>query len=256
LGAAVTQVVAIPKTFVVKDKKTRSRKTIDAVKGVSFQVGPGEIYGLLGPNGAGKSTTLRMVAGLMEPQRGSITVFGNDTKRAPEKVRRSLGFLSTDLGVYGRFTPRELLKIFGEFQGVDPAVAERRGMSLLDRLDLRDFADVKMESFSSGQKQKVSIARALLHDPKAVLFDEPTTGLDVLTAKTVLDLLKIMKEEGRAVIVSTHVMPMVERMCDRVGIIFDGKLHGDAPPKEILARFGVGTLDEVFFRLAAEGGRA
>jgi sodium transport system ATP-binding protein len=252
----VIQVVDVHKTFVVKDKKTRKKKTIDAVRGISFSVRPGEIYGPPGPNGAGKSTTLRMVAGLMEPQSGSITVFGNDTKLASEKVRGSLGFLSTDLGVYGRFTPRELLKIFGEFQGVDAAVAEQRGMSLLDRLGLHDFADVKMESFSSGQKQKVSIARALLHDPKAVLFDEPTTGLDVLTAKTVLDLLKIMKDEGRAVIVSTHVMPMVEQMCDRVGIIFDGKLHGDAPPKEILAKFGVGTLDEVFFRLAAEGGRA
>ena len=250
------QVADVHKTFVVKDKKTRSKKTIDAVKGISFQVRPGEIYGLLGPNGAGKSTTLRMVAGLMEPQSGSIAVFGNDTKKEPEKVRRNLGFLSTDLGVYGRFSPREFLRIFGEFQGVDAAIAERRGMSLLDRLDLHDFADVKMESFSSGQKQKVSIARALLHDPKAVLFDEPTTGLDVLTAKTVLDLLKIMKDEGRAVIVSTHIMPMVEQVCDRVGIIFNGKLHGDAPPKQILAQFGVGTLDEVFFRLAAEGGRA
>jgi len=248
------QVVDIHKTFVVKDKKTRKKKMIDAVKGVSFCVRPGEIYGLLGPNGAGKSTTLRMIAGLMEPQQGSISVFGNDTKTASEKVRKNLGFLSTDLGVYGRFSPRELLSIFGEFQGVESKVAERRGMYLLERLDLTDFADVKMESFSSGQKQKVSIARALLHDPKAILFDEPTTGLDVLTAKTVLDLLKIMKEEERAVIVSTHVLPMVEQMCDRVGIIFNGKLHGDAPPKEILSQFGVATLDEVFFRLAADGG--
>lgn len=250
------QVLDIHKTFVVKDKKTRKKKTIDAVKGISFQVKPGEIYGLLGPNGAGKSTTLRMIAGLMEPQQGSITVFGHDTKTASEKVRQSLGFLSTDLGVYGRFSPRELLKLFGEFQGVEAGVAERRGMHLLERLELTDFADVKMESFSSGQKQKVSIARALLHDPKAVLFDEPTTGLDVLTAKTVLDLLKIMKEEERAVIVSTHVLPMVEQICDRVGIIFDGKLHGDAPPKEILAQYRVGTLDEVFFKLASEGGEA
>jgi sodium transport system ATP-binding protein len=149
-----------------------------------------------------------------------------------------------------------LLRLFGEFQGIEAKVAERRGMYLLDRLELTDFADVKMESFSSGQKQKVSIARALLHDPKAVLFDEPTTGLDVLTAKTVLDLLAIMKEEERAVIVSTHVLPMVEQICDRVGIIFDGKLHGDAPPQEILANFRVRTLDEVFFKLASEGGKA
>ena len=250
------QVVDIHKTFVVKDKKTRKKKTIDAVKGISFNVMPGEVYGLLGPNGAGKSTTLRMIAGLMEPQRGSITVFGNDTKTASEKVRGNMGFLSTDLGVYGRFSPRELLRIFGEFQGIDAAVAERRGLYLLDKLELTDFADVKMESFSSGQKQKVSIARALLHDPRAVLFDEPTTGLDVLTAKTVLDLLKLMKEEDRAVIVSTHVLPMVEQICDRVGIIFGGKLYGDAPPKEILVQYGASTLDEVFFKLAASGGVA
>jgi sodium transport system ATP-binding protein len=108
-----------------------------------------------------------------------------------------------------------------------------------------------MEGFSGGQKQKVSIARALLHDPKVVIFDEPTTGLDVLTAKTVLDLLRVMRDEGRSVVVSTHVMPMVEAVCDRVGIIFDGVLHGDAPPREILARWGVSSLDEVFFKLAA-----
>jgi len=250
----VIHVADVHKTFVVKDKKTRKKKTIDAVKGITFHVKPGEIYGLLGPNGAGKSTTLRMIAGLMEPQQGSIEVFGFDTKKSSEKVRRNIGFLSTDLGVYGRFSPRELLKIFGEFQGVEPQVAERRGVYLLETLGLSDFVDVKMESFSSGQKQKVSIARALLHDPKAILFDEPTTGLDVLTAKTVLDLIKIMKGEDRAVIVSTHVMPMAEQICDRIGIIFDGKLHGDAPPKEILAQFGVGTLDEVFFKLAASGG--
>jgi sodium transport system ATP-binding protein len=173
-----------------------------------------------------------------------------DTVRRPEEARALVGYLSTDLGVYSRFTPRELLRLFGEFQGLDARVAERRGMHLLEELDLMDFADVRMEGFSGGQKQKVSIARALLHDPRVVIFDEPTTGLDVLTAKTVLDLLRVMKAEGRAVVVSTHVMPMVEAICDRVGIIFDGGLHGDAPPREILARWGVGSLDEVFFKLA------
>lgn len=251
------QLVDVEKAFEVKDKKTRTRKRIEAVKGVSLEVKPGEIYGLLGPNGAGKSTTLRMIAGLMHPDSGTIQVEGFDTRANPEKARAQVGYLSTDLSVYARFTPRELLRLFGEFQGVDAQVAERRGLHLLDKLQLADFADVKMEGFSSGQKQKVSIARALLHDPKAVIFDEPTTGLDVLTAKTVLDLLRIMKEEGRSVIVSTHVMPMVEEVCDRVGILFDGKLHGDAPPREILQRWGVKSLDEVFFELAArsEGGK-
>jgi sodium transport system ATP-binding protein len=246
------------KAFTVKDKKTRAKKRIEAVRGISLKVEPGEIYGLLGPNGAGKSTTLRMIAGLMQPDRGAINICGVDPARQPEKARSLVGYLSTDLNVYSRFTPRELLRLFGEFQGVEGAVAERRGLHLLDKLGMLDFADVRMEGFSGGQKQKVSIARALLHDPRVVIFDEPTTGLDVLTAKTVLDLLRIMKAEGRSVIVSTHVMPMVEGICDRVGIIFDGVLHGDAPPRDLRARWGVDSLEEVFFKLAeaSERGRA
>jgi sodium transport system ATP-binding protein len=255
----VIELIDVHKAFTVKDKRTKSKKRIEAVRGISLSVRPGEIYGLLGPNGAGKSTTLRMIAGLMKPDSGVIRVCGLDTVGDPDRARGQVGFLSTDVSVYNRFTPRELLRLFGEFQGLDAAVAERRGLHLLGKLDLLDFADVKMEGFSGGQKQKVSIARALLHDPKAVIFDEPTTGLDVLTAKTVLDLLRVLKAEGRSVIVSTHVMPMVDAICDRVGIIYDGGLHGDAPPKEILERWGVGTLDEVFFQLAAggrEGGAA
>jgi len=248
----VIQLTDLCKAFTVKDRKTRANKRIEAVRGLSLTVQPGEIYGLLGPNGAGKSTTLRMIAGLMRPDAGSIGICGVDPAREPERARSLVGYLSSDLSVYHRFTPRELLRLFGEFQGVEAAVAERRGLHLLERLALLDFADVRMEGFSSGQKQKVSIARALLHDPRVVIFDEPTTGLDVLTAKTVLDLLRIMKAEGRSVIVSTHVLPMVDGICDRVGIIFDGVLHGDAPPRELLTRWGVPSLDEVFFKLAAD----
>ena len=240
------------KTFVVRDKRTRARRRIHAVRGLSLRVEPGEIYGLLGPNGAGKSTTLRLIAGLMRPDQGRIEVCGVDALEQPERARAQVGYLSTDLNVYGRFTPRELLRLFGEFQGVEARVAERRGIHLLETLGLADFADVRMEGFSGGQKQKVSIARALLHDPKVVVFDEPTTGLDVITARTVLDLLFRLRAEGRAVVVSTHVMPMVEAVCDRVGILFDGALHGDAPPREILAARGAASLDEVFFQLAAE----
>ncbi|MBS1784736.1 MAG: ABC transporter ATP-binding protein [Acidobacteria bacterium] len=242
----------VHKSFDVRDRKTRKKKRVDAVQGISLDVKPGEIYGLLGPNGAGKTTTLRMIAGLMKPDAGVIEVCGLDTRTKGEEVRGKLAYLATDMQVYERFTPREQLRIFGEMQGVDPATAERRGLHLLDRLGLSDFVDVKMTSFSTGQKQKVNIARALLHDPKAVIFDEPTTGLDVLTAKTVLDLLQVMKQEGRAVIVCTHAMPMAEDVCDRVGIIFDGKLHGDAAPKELLRSRNARSLDEVFFQLAAE----
>jgi sodium transport system ATP-binding protein len=245
------QLSDVHKTFQVKDRRTRAWRSIEAVKRLSFTVVPGEIYGLLGPNGAGKSTTLRMIAGLMQPDRGRIEICGIDTREQPEASRARVGYLSTDLSVYTRFTPRELLRLFGEFQGLEAKVAERRGIGLLERLHLKDFADVRMEGFSSGQKQKVSIARALLHDPKVVVFDEPTTGLDVLTAKTVLDLLRLLRAEGRSVIVSTHSMPMVEEICDRVGILYDGELHGDAPPGEMLKRWRVHTLEEVFFQLAA-----
>jgi sodium transport system ATP-binding protein len=240
------------KAFRVRDKRTRTWRRIEAVRGVSLAVPPGEIYGLLGPNGAGKSTTLRMIAGLMRPDRGLVEVCGVDAARRPEAARAVVGYLASDLSVYGRFTPREALRLFGEFQGVDARVAERRAMNLLELLGLREFADIRMEGFSGGQKQKVSIARALLHDPKVVVFDEPTTGLDVFTAKAVLDLLRVLRDEGRTVVVSTHVMPMVEAICDRVGILFDGSLHGDAPPRELLAARGAASLDEVFFQLAAE----
>jgi len=246
----VIQLTDVFKGFTVKDRKTRQKKRIEAVNGVSFTVHPGEIYGLLGPNGAGKSTTLRLIAGLMQVDRGEIQICGLDVSREPERARACLGYLSGDLNVYGRFTPREYLKLFGQFQGVEARVAESRAHALLERLNLLDFMDVRMEGFSTGQKQKVSIARALLHDPRVVVFDEPTTGLDVLTAKTVLDLLRVLRAEGRSVIVSTHVMPMVEDICDRVGILFDGLLHGDAPLEQLLADRQARNLDEVFFQLA------
>jgi len=240
----------VHKGFTVRDRRTRQRKRIEAVRGVSLTVRPGEIYGLLGPNGAGKSTTLRLIAGLMQAERGRIRVGGFDAEREPEQARAQVGYLSGDLNVYGRFTPREFLKLFGQFQGVEARVAERRAHALLERLGLLDFMDVRMEGFSTGQKQKVSVARALLHDPCVVVFDEPTTGLDVLTAKAVLDLLRELREEGRTLIVSTHVMPMVEDICDRVGILFEGSLHGDAPVGQLLEAHGARNLDEVFFRLA------
>jgi sodium transport system ATP-binding protein len=244
------------KGFLVKDRRLSLRRRIEAVRGITLRVRPGEIYGLLGPNGAGKSTTLRMIAGLMRPDRGRIEICGVDAAREPERARALVGYLAPDLNVYGRFTPRELLRLFGEFQGLEATAADRRGMELLEKLGLSGFGDVRMEGFSSGQKQKVGIARALLHDPRVVVFDEPTTGLDVLTTRTVLALLRDLRAEGRTVVVSTHVMPMVEAICDRVGIIFDGALHGDAPPREILASRGVATLDEVFFQLADGGGDA
>ncbi len=244
------------KAFEVKDRKTRVRRRIDAVQDLSFEIHPGQIYGLLGPNGAGKTTTLRMIAGLMSPDSGTIELCGLNARERPEEARLRVGYLSTDLNVYARFTPREMLRLFGEFQGLSSRQAERRGMALLEELHLGGFADIRMEGFSAGQKQKVSIARALLHDPPVVVFDEPTTGLDVLTARTVLELLLKLKREGRSLVVSTHVMPLVEEICDRVGILYEGVLHGDAAPAEMLERWRVRTLEDVFFKLVEGGGEA
>lgn len=152
-----------------------------------------------------------MIATLMRPEKGFIKVAGLSTLDQPNEVRGKLGFLATDMGIYERFTPREQLRIFGEFQGIDSETAEKRGLKLLDDLGISDFANVKMGGFSSGQRQKFNIARALLHDPQVIIFDEPTTGLDVLTAKTVLDLLLHLKMQGRTIILSTHILPMVEK---------------------------------------------
>nr|WP_320134114.1 ABC transporter ATP-binding protein [uncultured Holophaga sp.] len=248
------ELVGLRKGFRVRDRRTRKMRRIEAVRDLTLTVHPGEIYGLLGPNGAGKSTTMRIIAGLMHPDAGLVRVAGFDASRDPEEARGSVGYLSTDLHVYGRFTPREFLRLFGEFQGLAAREAELRGVGLLERLGLSDFLDVRMEGFSTGQKQKVSVARALLHDPPVIVFDEPTTGLDVLTAKSVLDLLRELRRAGKALIVSTHVMPMVEEICDRVGLIFDGTVHGDAAPAELLRQRGARNLDEVFLQLAGEVG--
>ncbi|MFM8234090.1 MAG: ABC transporter ATP-binding protein [Holophagaceae bacterium] len=244
------EVSDIYKSFNLKDKRTLKIKTIAAVQGISFRVLPGEIYGLLGPNGAGKSTTLRMIATLMSPSKGSIKVEGLSTSDHPNEVRAKLGFLATDMDVYERFTPREQLRIFGEFQGMDSKTAENRGLKLLDNLGILDFANVRMGGFSSGQRQKFNIARALLHDPQVIIFDEPTTGLDVLTAKTVLDLLLDLKRQGKTIILSTHILPMVEKICSQIGIIYQGRLQSEGTPKQVMERYYVNSLDEVFFALA------
>lgn len=244
------QVQNVTKGFWVRDKRTLKKKRIEAVRNISFTVQPGEIYGLLGPNGAGKSTTLRMIASLMQPEEGHISVCGLSPVTQGRDIRALLGFLATDMDIYERLTPKEQLVLFGELQGLSGSEADRRAGALLTELGMKDFMNIKMDGFSSGQRQKVNIARALLHDPKVIIFDEPTTGLDVLTAKVVLDLLLRLRQEGKTVILSTHILPMVHKICNRVGIIYEGQLYGDSSPLAICEQYQVNTLDEVFFNLA------
>lgn len=195
---------------------------VRAVDGVSFAAGAGEVLGLLGANGAGKTTTMRMLVTLLRPDAGSARVAGHDVLREPEAVRRSLGYLATTTGLYERLTARELLLSFARLQGIAEPV--RRVDALIDRFGIGPFRDQRCGRLSTGMKQKVSIARAMVHDPPVLVLDEPTVGLDVLVAQTFLEFVEQARGEGRCVVYSTHIMSEVERLCDRVALIHDGRI--------------------------------
>src|SRR6187549_893048 len=194
----------LTKTF--KDKK---RGVIHAVTDVSFTCQPGRIYGLLGANGAGKTTTLRMLATLLKPVSGTITVAGHDASTAPEKVRANVGFLAASTALYGRLTAREMIAYFGQLNGLTGARLHSRIQLLADQLDMHEFLDRRCEKFSTGMKQKTSIARTLVHDPAVMIFDEPTLGLDIMTARSIVKFVRECRNRGKTVIYSTHVMSEV-----------------------------------------------
>lgn len=195
---------------------------VKAVDHVSFEAQRGEVFGLLGANGAGKTTTLRMLVTLLRPDSGTATVNGHDVVASPAEVRRSIGFLSVTTGLYERLTAREMLVTFGNMQGVPDA--NRRADELIERFGIGEFANQRCGRLSTGMKQKVSIARSLVHDPPVLVLDEPTVGLDVLVAQTFLEFVEAARDEGRCVIYSTHIMSEVERLCDRIAVIHHGNL--------------------------------
>ncbi len=239
----------LTKTF--KDKK---RGLITAVDHVSFACQPGRIYGLLGANGAGKTTTLRLLATLLKPTSGACTVAGHDAAAAPEKVRANVGFLAASTALYGRLTAREMIAYFGRLNGMtEAAIAARLGL-LADELDMHDFLDRRCDKFSTGMKQKTSIARTLIHDPAVMIFDEPTLGLDVMTARAIVKFVRDCRDRGRTVIYSTHVMSEVEKLCDTIGIIHGGRLVAEGTLPELQARFGERDMEEIFVK--AVGGEA
>ena len=220
---------------------------ITAVDRVSFSCAAGEIFGLLGPNGAGKTTALRMLATLMTPDEGSAVINGHDTATEQEAVRGSIGFLSANTGLYKRLTAREMILYFAELQGVaDP---KSRADALIAQFDIEAFANVRCDRLSTGMKQKVSIARAIVHDPPVLIFDEPTLGLDVLVAETLLSFIESCRQAGRCVLFSTHVMREAERLCDRIGIIHRGKILAIGTLDELRAKTGEHYLEQVFIRL-------
>lgn len=230
----------------------RRKGVVRAVDDLSFQARAGEVFGLLGVNGAGKTTTLRLLATLLRPTSGQATVNGFSLAGQPEQVRRSIGFLSTTTALYGRLTPREVAFYFGRLHGLERPQIEKRLEDLVRVLDIGAFLDRRCDKLSSGTRQKVSIVRALLHDPPVMILDEPTAGLDVLASRSVVWLIEESRRRGKCVIFSSHNMAEVEKLCDRVGVIHRGRLLECRAKQELLA--GGERMDEVFLRLVGEAG--
>lgn len=228
------------------------RGPVVALDAVSFEVRPGEIFGLLGPNGAGKSTCLRILSTVLRPTGGSAEVAGYDVLRDPAEVRRSIGFLSNNTGLYDRMTAWELVEHFGRLYGLEGTSLDRRMHEVFETLRMTDFRDSLCSKMSTGQRQKVSIARALVHDPPVLIFDEPTAGLDVLVARAVLQTVADLRDAGKCVIFSTHIMREVEKLCDRVAVIHRGRILDQGPLPELSARHGEPDTEELFFKLIEE----
>jgi sodium transport system ATP-binding protein len=223
-----------------------------AVDGLSFAVVPGEIYGLLGPNGAGKTTTLRVLAGLLAPTAGQARVAGVDVSLDPLAVRRQLGFLTNTTGLYARLTGRELLIYFGRLHGLPPQAAAARIAALTEALQLAPFIGRRCEGLSTGERQRLSIARAMLHDPAVLIFDEPTAGLDVLASRFLRSFVRSERDRGKAVIFSTHYLAEAELLCDRIGLLHQGRLIAEGTPAALRATAGdAPSLEEAFLRLVA-----
>jgi len=229
--------------------------TVRAVDGVSFRAADGQITGLLGPNGAGKTTALRMLYTLMAPDRGAIRVDGIDVAKDPTAARRRLGVLPDARGIYKRLSCRENIAYFGRLHGMDEAGIARRTDALVSALDMGEIADRRTEGFSQGQRTKTAIARALVHDPKNVILDEPTNGLDVMTTRALREFLHRLRDEGRCVLFSSHVMQEVAALCDRIVIIAHGRVVANGSAEELRAATGQSNLEDAFVKAigSAEG---
>jgi sodium transport system ATP-binding protein len=247
------QVKGLRKTFTLSAKQQKLENTKEKVKvavdGLSFTAYKGEVFGLLGPNGAGKTTTLRMLATLIKPDSGDAILDGASIVSQPEIVRSKIGFLTSELKLEDFFTPNYQYDFFSGLYGVDPQIAAARKKELFERFGIDKFAEVKYGNLSTGMKQKVSLVVSLVHDPDVVIFDEPTNGLDVLTAKVVTDFLLDLKSRGKSIIVSTHIFSLIEKVCDRVGIVIAGKMVECGTLGEIC---GEKTLEDRFFEIYEE----
>lgn len=227
----------------------KSFGAVKAVDGVSFAARDGEITGLLGPNGAGKTTTLRMLYTLMKPDHGTVRVDGIDAVAEPLAVRRRLGVLPDARGLYKRLSARENIAYFGHLHQLDEETLRARSEALIDALDMRDIADRRAEGFSQGERVKTAIARALVHDPRNLILDEPTNGLDVMATRSLREFLFRLRAEGRCVLFSSHIMQEVVALCDRVVVIARGRVVADAPPQTLREQTGAASLEDAFVEI-------
>jgi sodium transport system ATP-binding protein len=249
----------LKKTFKLSRKQLKQREgdhsdgVIHAVDGIDFTCQPGRVFTLLGPNGAGKTTTLRIIATLMKPTSGTVTVSGLDVVKQSRQVRTKIGFLTGTTKLYERLTVDELVKYYADLHGMVNGAFEKRKRDLYDLLDMHSFAGWRIAKLSSGMRQKASIVRTIIHDPEVVVFDEPTVGLDVVTAKNIITLIRRCKEEGKTVIFSTHIMGEVSLLSDDLAILHQGKLLYNGTFQAFQGRMKTDSVEEAFIRILEEG---
>lgn len=250
MSSACSLIPPVNPTVIVRDLTKvfydDSRGELRAVDGINFDCRPGEIFGLLGANGAGKTTTLRMLATILKPTAGRATVMGHDLATAPEAVRRSLGFSSATTALYPRLTARETLDFFARINGCPAERVGARVEELIDRFGIGAYAEVRVDRLSQGMKQKVAIARTVAHDPPVLIFDEPTVGLDVLNALDMQKLIAAFRDEGKTILFSTHIMSEAQKLCDRIAIIHQGRIHACDTLASLRAATGLYYLEDIF----------
>jgi sodium transport system ATP-binding protein len=248
----------LTKTFKLSRQQKREMgdgflgNTVDAVRDISFTCQPGRVFALLGPNGAGKTTTLRLIATMLKPTDGTIAVAGFDTVEQSQDVRRHLGFLTGNTGLYDRLTPNEMVKYFAELHGLDNATYQTQRNHLFGLLDMNEFANRRIGKLSTGMRQKVSIARTIIHNPDVIVFDEPTNGLDVVTSRNIVRIIRDCKEAGKTVIFSTHRMGEVNQLSDDLAIVHKGKLCYNGPFETFQNQMQTPTLEDEFIRIIEE----
>jgi len=232
--------------------RDRRRGVVRAVDGLSIECKPGRVFGLLGPNGAGKTTILRLLSTILAPTAGTATIDGCDLVREPEKVRSRVGFLSGDTRLYDRLTPREMLHYFGRLNGTSEKRIQSRTAEVFSMLEMEGFSDVRCGKLSGGMKQRVSIARTIIHDPPVMILDEPTAGLDIMATRIVVQFIRNCRLAGKCTVFSTHVMSEAEKLCDDIAIIDEGKIRGSGTLEDLLKETGTDELENAFIAIVRD----